>query len=169
MSVDIHHSKQQMFQIKVVYEDYYLLGCNAMSSSKNVVTFQGNLLNLSRVCVCVCVCIFWNQTTKSKKSYTLIKSKFYVMCKFICDEPFFRKIRSAFVYRRVCTILVKRWKKSQHFLLWNLFSFADKTYYGLSVICPTHNWIIKLNMLTKNWKQCNILTYFFLIDLLHRQ
>ena len=52
MSVDIHNSKQQMFQIKVVYEDYYLLGCNAMSSSKNVVTFQGNLLNLSHVCVC---------------------------------------------------------------------------------------------------------------------
>jgi hypothetical protein len=66
MSVDIHHSKQQMFQIKVVYEDYYLLGCNAMSSSKNVVTFQGNLLNLSRVCVCVCV-YFLKPNNKIKK------------------------------------------------------------------------------------------------------
>jgi len=42
-----------MFQIKVAYEDYYVLGCNAMSSSKNVVTFQGNLLILSCVYVYV--------------------------------------------------------------------------------------------------------------------
>jgi hypothetical protein len=113
--------------------------------------------------MCVRVC-FWKQTTKSKKSYMLMKSKFYVMCKFICDEPFFMKLDMTFVYRRACKILVQRWgKKSQHILLWNLCSFADKTYYGITIIRPIHNWIIKLNMLTKNWKQCNILTYYSLI------
>jgi len=54
-----------MFQIKVVYEDYYLLGCNAVSSSKNVVTFQGNLFNLP----CVCTCVFFETKQQNQKSH----------------------------------------------------------------------------------------------------
>jgi hypothetical protein len=41
-----------------------------------------------------------------------MKSKFYVMCKFIWDEPFFMKLDMTYVYRRACKILVQRWEKN---------------------------------------------------------
>jgi hypothetical protein len=52
MWFDIHHSKKQMFQIKVVYEDYCLLGFNAVSSSKKFSNISGEPAE-STLCACV--------------------------------------------------------------------------------------------------------------------
>jgi hypothetical protein len=126
MWFDIHHSKTQIFQIRAV---------NTVSSIKKLVTFQGNLLNLP----CVHACFF--KPNKIKKSYMLIKSKCYVMCKFMCDEPLFFFFFGNWMCH-LCTeefvrCLYKGKKKYPNVLYcetyWSnsLCSFADKTYYGL--------------------------------------